>query len=73
MNKKQLTTISKKLDLTLKAISIMPLFIASIHDKNPNRMWKDAIKEWEKIDKEYTKLLKHEHNNNTPGIENTIS
>jgi hypothetical protein len=70
---KQLEIINQKLDLSLKALSIIPIFIASVHDKNPNKQWKSAIKEWDKIDKKYMEILKYEHNIDTTSVENKIS
>jgi hypothetical protein len=51
----------------------MPLFIASCNDKNPNKLWKDAIRQWEEIEKQYKEILKYEDNNNTTSFENQIS
>lgn len=71
--KQKLEVINRKLDLSLKAISIMPLFIASVHDKNPNKLWKDAIRQWEEIEKQYKEILKYEDNNNTTSLTDQIS
>lgn len=71
--KQKLEVINKKVDLSLKAISIMPLFIASVHDKNPNKMWRYAIKQWEQIEKQYKEILKYEDNNNTTSLTDEIS
>jgi hypothetical protein len=71
--KQKLEVINRKLDLSLRAISIMPLFIASAHDKNPNKLWRDALRQWEEIEKQYKEILKYEDNNNTTSFENQIS
>lgn len=67
--KQKIEVINKKIDLTLRAMSTIPLFIASVHDRNPNKMWKDAMKQWEKVEKEYKEILKDENNNNSTSIE----
>lgn len=71
--KEKLEIINAKLDLSLRAISIIPLFIASVNSKDPKRQWKSAVKQWEEIDKKYTDILKYEVNHNTTSVEDQVS
>ena len=61
------------MDLSLKAISIIPLFIASMHGKKPNKLWRDSIKQWEQIEKEYKEIIEYEYNNNTTSVKDEVS
>jgi len=71
--KQQLEIINKKLDLSLNAIAVMPIFIAAANAKDPKRIWKYGIREWEKIDKEYQEIMKNENNNNSTNFKNKVS
>lgn len=66
--KKQIAIINQKTDLCLKAVSIIPLFVAAANDKKGKQLWKDAMKQWEEIEKEYKEILKYENNDDTTSI-----
>ena len=73
MTQKQASILNMKMNLTLKAISSLPLFIASLHDKNPKKHWGEALKEWEKIEKQFKEILDYEYNNNSSGVKDQVS
>ena len=73
MTQKQALILSMKMDLTLKAISSLPLFIASLHGKNPKKHWGEASKEWGKIEKQFKEILDYEYNNNSSGVKDQVS